>query len=197
MNQPTRSPAASALSRARNGYLLLGTFFGLFILMIRRKGFRLETVITDENENAFRAVEGALVFVALIGLLVIARWVVRNRAKALGETEATSDLVADDFARIKRLAVIGFGIPSFMGMLMVLAHGWGPVNGFLFFLPVFLLLATLPTESGIKAFARQVNAARPTRLPGGEGESIGAPSALAEGVNAPPPAERNPGEPAG
>ena len=178
MSQPSSRRAVIALSRARNTYVFVGLLIIAFLIMSKRAGIKLDGAIPHDLCNRLRLAELLVIVVGLIGLRLIVRRLTRSRAEALGDAAATFEHVAEDFVKAATLAAFVLAVAAFIGLIMLKAEHRN-LDVFLLILPVCLMVATFPTQTGMKRLVDQVNGLRGLTPP--EEESGGEPP--------PPPAQ--------
>ncbi len=151
----------SHLSRATMTYFVALILIGFVALMSFRTGMRVDRFIPASQVNWFRAGELVWIMLGFVGLGTYVLNLMRRRAKRLGETPATADVVGESFIQAKRAASFVFGLAGLIGLSLVLAgHEPKWANLSLLILPIVLLIMSWPNETGLFKFADQIETLR-------------------------------------
>ena len=159
MSEVPSKATAAALSRAKNTYIFAGLLLVAFWFMSLRAGYRLDQAIPEQTRTLIRIGELVLVVVGMVASGLIGQRRMARRAAALGEAEATEEVVAEDYVKAKTLVAILLGAAAFLGLLMVLADDWGG-DWLLLGFPLALMFLSFPNSGGLKTFVGQINALR-------------------------------------
>ncbi len=159
MSEVPSKTAKAAVSRARNTYVFAGLLLLAFWIMSLRAGYRLDQSISAQARTFIRIGELVLIVVGMVASGFIGQRQMARRAAALGETEATEDVLAEDYVKAKTRVAVLLGAAAFLGLLMVLADDWG-ADWVLLGLPLVLMFLSLPNGAGLRTFVGQVNALR-------------------------------------